>query len=333
MIKPLLFLSLLLTYTHNVHTTGCGIFGVKLLKLHKVGSSTLAAVVEAYASRHSLSICPRTVPKWPAPPLPLNTSPKKECKIITSHERSETVALHWGLSAFLETLCPRACKSVILIRNPRDRLLSRYYFDLLKGKHHLSVQEGPRGGNWLSLEEMKQLDSWLKYISGQDKHADNNHYLKALGINVSDFNKNTDATNRLVARSMLTKFDVVGITERMPQTVVALAHTLGCSQNMTEWVYPSLKSVPGRPTEEALPLYIRGAIDAIVRHDMIVWEEARKLAIERENALGVDFVSNVRILQKELQVHGHTGGKLTHCNKTTSSRKLHGFICIAMPSN
>lgn len=79
----------------------------------------------------------------------------------------------------------------------------------------------------------------------------------------------TDATNRLVARSMLTKFDVVGITERMPQTVVALAHTLGCSQNMTEWVYPSLKSVPGRPTEEALPLYIRGAIDAIVRHDMV----------------------------------------------------------------
>jgi hypothetical protein len=56
-------------------TQQCGEQGVAFLKLHKVGSTTIANALQAYADRHGLQVCPEKSA----------VSEVQDCDVVYSH--------------------------------------------------------------------------------------------------------------------------------------------------------------------------------------------------------------------------------------------------------
>ncbi len=109
------------------------------------------------------------------------------CNIITDHATSEGSALHAsnGIDHFFIEILPEAL-SVALFRDPRERLLSRYYYDMVKGKTNRGAATGPAatepvGGSWLSAVEVSRLLAWIHTERhNEGPHGIKNHYMTAL---------------------------------------------------------------------------------------------------------------------------------------------------------
>ena len=132
------------------------------------------------------------------------------CNIITDHATSEGAALHAsnGIDHFFTEMLPEAL-SVALFRDPRERLLSRYYYDMIKGKTNrgaamsmpLPITSGgagvvealakagtePAGGSWLSTVEVARLLAWIQTEGhNEGPHGIKNHYMTALPLKYQD---------------------------------------------------------------------------------------------------------------------------------------------------
>ena len=108
-------------------TKKCGSATVKYLKLHKVGSTVLSNAIEHYGARHNISLCPyepRPGLNWKA------TVANTGCGLMIGHPNSETIIREFGFRFWMDDLLPNAV-TVILLREPGERILSRYFSDHL----------------------------------------------------------------------------------------------------------------------------------------------------------------------------------------------------------
>ena len=254
------------------------------------------------------------------------------CNIINSHT-GEWRVLHSsaGIDEFFTETLPDAL-SVAIFRDPRERLLSRYYYDVMKGKLHRgdadasagSTQE-PAGGNWLSTVEVNRLMAWMKANSHEGgPYGVGHHYRTALPLMLHE-----EASSEELQEA-LERFEVIGVTERMPELVAMLALSLNCDG--ASWAYTSLKRVVGRPTFADLPSHAQKEIikitstayantaaadrsgadgsnvrrssassisdvnDGVQREpvtDFAIWRAAEKIARSREATAGTAFATTL----------------------------------------
>ena len=130
-------------------TSSCGSQRVFFFKLHKVGSTTAANVVESYQRRNELTLCPKTV----------SLMTLSACDVINTHDGSWWFVAKHGLNAWLNLGWPVRPKAVttILLRDPVERLLSRFFYD-----NYAKRPNQEFGGNW------SKVWSWLTTLPSRE---------------------------------------------------------------------------------------------------------------------------------------------------------------------
>lgn len=227
----------------------CGSVGVKFFKLHKVGSTTYANALEAFAGRHDLAICPRSS----------KTETLSNCDIATTHEASTGITRNHGIETFFNKVAGRNALRTILLRHPYERILSRYYYDKAKtGKEDMN-------DDWSNLERF--LDTRLE--------AEGKHYL---GL--------TKDGNVQAAIDALAQFEIVGTTENMEQFIAATALMLGCAGNLSAWTYHSVRVVKDRPSFGDLPSRLQRQIMEGSTRDLVIYEAAQRRWAEMSARIG-----------------------------------------------
>ena len=111
----------------------CGTRGVAFVKLHKVGSTTMSNAVVGYAGRWNLTVCSRSM--------------HTDCDVLVEHKNTEMQIKKHGLEVFLDELVPGLVAvnmtrhnggappvSAVVLRDPRERVLSRFFYDRLGKK-------------------------------------------------------------------------------------------------------------------------------------------------------------------------------------------------------
>ena len=251
MIKPILLmlchLMLLVAATNRtLSTNNDSVRGVAFLKLHKVGSSTVTNAIIAYATDHNLRVCPRTS----------DTKQIKDCDVEASHEASEFVIYHKGLDFYMKNVARGlgAPVTVVVLRDPLERVLSRFFYNHEKRKKAL-------------ISWPKELRKWLK---NEKWKKEGTHYVKALGQEYAD-----DAIKALQ------RFDVVGLTENLESALARVA--LHTNTDAADWSFHSQKVVVGRPTYDDLEPRSRYLLKKLTLEDRKVYKAAQQVVIEQEN--------------------------------------------------
>ena len=289
------------------------------------------------------------------------------CNVINSHNAEwRTVHSSVGIEHFFSQTLPESL-SVAIFRDPRERLLSRYYYDMMKGKIYrgtpaasvntsklgtVSAPE-PSGGSWLSTVEVGRLMAWIK-----SKGIEGHHYGTALPLKMHN-GASAEELQEAVGR-----FEVVGVTERIPELVAMIALSLNCDG--ASWAYTSLKRVVGRPTFADLPSHTQteivkvtstaygtdgldgapggsrvGTIDGSDRRepvtDFAIWRAAEKIARSREAAAGAAFVKTLDSLHNGMAEKSSDRllGPIAldpNCVPDPDHRKhtWHGFDCVSI---
>ena len=97
-----------------------------------VGSTTVADVAERYQRAHGLQLCARS-----------KSLMNSTCDVINTHAGSEGFVGQYGLEQWLNIIgrpaLPKAI-SAIIIREPADRLLSRFFTDKYAEKKNIRWQ-------------------------------------------------------------------------------------------------------------------------------------------------------------------------------------------------
>ena len=235
----------------------CGTRGVAFVKLHKVGSTTMSNAVVGYAGRWNLTVCPKSM--------------HTDCDVLVEHKNTEMQIKKHGLEVFLDELVPGLVAvnmtrhnggappvSVVVLRDPRERVLSRFFYDRLGGK-----------------QEHKSWRAFSLYLNSTKAKKEGRHYVDCLGSR-KDHRPKTTAE----AIHGLKKFEVVVVTSRMEAGIARVALALGC--DAVNWTFHSQKRVLGRPTIDQAPPAVQEQLNALVAQDMAVWEAADTIAAERE---------------------------------------------------
>ena len=284
-------------------------------KLHKVGSSTVAAVLENHANEHrsSLRMCKGSPIDRAAQPT------DQRCNVINSHRYSANV----GLDKFLNTYATGAL-SVAIFRDPRERLLSRYFFDILHGKINRSIE--PEQGSWASPGEFSALQHWLR----QNSESEGMHYVNAL--NLTQYT----ASNHLFQEQMkaeLSRFDVLGVTENIDGLIAAVSARLGCRIDSRDsvWVYKSLKRVAGRPKFEDYPQDIKTSITAAVSWDIKIWQECKSQSLLYN--LDLHTKENYDRLRTFIHQKNESGCHTKDRTLINAGLSWHGFDCVSIGAN
>lgn len=224
----------------------CGTIGVRYVKFHKVGSTTMSNTIEAYGNTYNLSLCPMTD----------HLEKLKMCQIANTHKASLGVLSKFSLKTWFGTV-PAGDITVVLLREPRERALSLYFFRL--AWHN----KGTWSGNWSEMDALQfpQGPRWVstEYVGKLDK-------------------------GRMSVRHTLQRihlFHVIGITENMTAAITMLVLELHCAAFARVFAYQNVKVVIGRPTYNDVPAYIQLRIDAATKSDTQVYEGARLLSEQR----------------------------------------------------
>jgi hypothetical protein len=185
---------------HHTHATGaCGTRQAKLLKLHKVGSTTVSNILIDYAGRYNLTQCTTNFRQK-------HRHHSLSCDIILTHAKSLQLIQMSNDSAFwFEKKLPNAL-SIGVFRDPRERVLSRYFYDMAKmqdqgeaRKHHEPAREV--GGSTIAPHTgLEGLTEWLDDNLGEQGH----HYTYI-----------TKARTVPAALAVARRLDVVGDSDRM----------------------------------------------------------------------------------------------------------------------
>ena len=252
-------------------TDGCGARQVKLLKLHKVGSTTVANLLIDYATRHNLSQC-TTSRAMRRPFLQFHKGAglvmRHRCDVAISHKNSLVVMQSHGEDTWFERVVPGAL-SIGIFRDPRDRVLSRYFYDMAQAQEKLRRKHpgAPAGTvNRTGLKPLELFGEWLDKNLLEEGH----HY--------------THMTKRRTVEAAIEaarRLDVVGDTDRMTAFVAMAALKLGC-RNVSEFAYTSDKVVIGRPTVADLPPELQRRVELGVQQDAEVFAAVQRLQAERE---------------------------------------------------
>jgi hypothetical protein len=132
----------------------------------------------------------------------------------------------------------------------------------------------------------------------KDKHDSGRHYITGLGLQRRDANghqvKGTGRPEDAIAA--LSRFDIVGVTERMDATIARMAIGLGCDPG--GWHRHSEKRTIGRPSFNSAPQQIKALLTNITAPDMLVWQAATRLAEAAESALGPALSSSIARMQE-----------------------------------
>eukprot|EP00045_Choanoeca_perplexa_P016948 m.235715 g.235715 ORF g.235715 m.235715 type:complete len:385 (-) comp17409_c0_seq2:83-1237(-) len=157
------------------------------LKLHKVGSTTVAIALERMADKHDLRLCSR----------PLDTHP---CKAWTTHG-TEHAMREAGVKGLRSAVGGDNAIALTILRDPVQRLLSRYFYDIA-----------------LSGKTVKHPPSYNEFITYLDQHeAEQAHYMR-------DFARKTNAVED--AKQAIEDFDVVGVSEDLDGFMALLSYHL-----------------------------------------------------------------------------------------------------------
>tara|TARA_B100000795_G_scaffold11208_3_gene7838 strand:- start:10267 stop:10806 length:540 start_codon:yes stop_codon:yes gene_type:complete len=144
----------------------------------------------------------------------------------------------------------------------------------------------------------------------------------------------------------LEQFDVVGVTERIPELIAMLALSVNCDGRT--WAYTSLKRVLGSPTFADMPLLAQKEILKITSGsgradsrekptDFAIWRAAEKIARIREAEAGMSFVKSFESLHQGMvdkssdRLFGPVALDL-RCTPDPDHRKhtWHGFDCVSI---
>ncbi|KAJ1447861.1 hypothetical protein M885DRAFT_541211 [Pelagophyceae sp. CCMP2097] len=256
---------------------------VAYLKLHKVGSSTVAAsLMETYIVPLGLKLCEARVAS-------VATLAASKCQAIIEHDKHMGLIYEqFGRQAYERILGPRVVTCTVL-RLPHERLLSRFFY---KRRPDVASQ-----GRTAAQVVEAGLSSWLR---GHDAQCEAQHYLLALARMrmqpCGDFDDACAVDAVLAARAALAEFDVVGVSERMDDFGAALAAKLGLpawrfsSQKITPQLAAARTAAaapaadPGAPTGPParlpnFPPFLQARILMITRHDRIIYDAALRRAV------------------------------------------------------
>lgn len=237
----------------------CGERGVKLIKLHKVGGTTISNILTAYAKDHGLHICPEE-------------SKGHHCNVSITHKNSLKLIRERGEHFWFNHFLPDSL-SVMVMRDPRERILSRFFYDMAIGRIHHKA-------DWAT-----ELDDWL------DKRLpeESQHYLSI--SRKATVEKASDVIDRV---------DIVGITERMDELVAMIAYSLGC-EDLSTWAYTNDKVIVGRPTFANLSDTVQKKINSAIDNENRLYLKAKAKALEFQR-VNTDFAAYLdsfrRILAK-----------------------------------
>eukprot|EP00040_Diaphanoeca_grandis_P000781 m.16459 g.16459 ORF g.16459 m.16459 type:complete len:663 (-) comp11048_c0_seq2:42-2030(-) len=262
----------------------CGTKGIKFFKLHKVGSTTAANFMEKYGAAHKLTTCPRTV----------KLDNLRTCDLTVTHDGSEMLVSSQGERAFFEDVLSHGPMSslhgsisVVVLRHPYERVLSRFYYDLAKEQGFtVGGVVATKDPTAPTLAPFDDLRFWLKARLA----SEGTHYLHL-------------AKPRKLSHALtsLKSFDIIGTSERMDALATMLSIKLGC--NYTDFLYSSEKVVVGRPTFKDIPEDIQRTIEEGALTDMHVYKAAQLLTTDLERKTP-EFDSTYRAFQNELAQAG-----------------------------
>lgn len=261
--------------------------GYVFLKTHKTASLSVYHMLNAVlATTHGVRQCdPRhehSATAVPNPPVVLNPpvvpNPSIGCRSCLSHDSLRPVALAVraprvvGAHCVAQQVCPfwvpnRHVYTLIVLRNPIDRAESRYHYERAQGwcRKHAAAHGADAGcasdhlafDAWCLLSDEVMSRRRLFRVS-QDQLLAETTWL--LGGN-----------DEAQARRVLGRIDVVGVTERLPETLRVLAG---------RWHLPEheLRAQLGHYHQRAAP---RAALNASHRH----WLLNRSVLLQRETRL------------------------------------------------
>jgi len=161
---------------------------------------------------------------------------RRECEMCYMHS-SLGIWKERGRRAF-----PPHAMVATLLRDPIEREISRYFYDRARGE---------------SRAKSLSLERWAMFVR--------NDYTSVLGRgDVGQANQTLESD-----------FDIVGITERMDEFVVALGLLL--RQSPRDMAYRSLKRVIGRPSREQVSRRALSILEQRLQPDRHVYEHALRL--------------------------------------------------------
>ncbi|EGD78149.1 hypothetical protein PTSG_09025 [Salpingoeca rosetta] len=211
---------------------------VAFLKFHKVGSTTVSLVLERLAELSGKKLCGRAEAFFDSLP----------CQVWTTHDTELVMGV--GGAHGLRFFVGSHAVAVTVMRNPIDRLMSRYYYD--------KVLEGDSTNTIPSHSELRQ---WL-----DDNEQEKDHYTRVLSRGTMDVED---------AKEELKDIDVVGVTDKMDELLVLLAFRMRVPlQHLT---YKRQKVVEGRPRMNQLPPDLLALLEQSCLRDMELYRAAQTM--------------------------------------------------------
>jgi hypothetical protein len=248
------------------------------LKLHKVGSTTAHDLfICNYLQPNLLKRCDLNARDNSLGSLAALTQRAAGCDAIIEHdEHNQEVFRRFGFHGWDTLLGPRYVK-LVLLREPTERLLSRYFYNI---DHHDNVPLATVGwtrsadgwsGDW------NAFDLW----ANATKHlVEAQHYLTILQNGGPAEPCKADACGRErvgVAISTLRTFDVVGILEEFDKFWADVCMQLGLSPALWSTELTTWKVSQGRPHMRDAPLAIAQRVKTLVRFDSEIYRAALEL--------------------------------------------------------
>ncbi|EDQ86760.1 uncharacterized protein MONBRDRAFT_27847 [Monosiga brevicollis MX1] len=224
------------------------------LKLHKVGSTTVSIVLERLGEHYNRKLCLRGDAFEGSLPCQEGLT-LVGAQVWTTHD-VETYMLAGGMPA-LTSIMGEDAVSIIVLRDPTERLLSRYFYDIARGA-------------MVTQSTKPTAHDFRDYLAEND--IETIHYLNAL-----------DSTKHQTSAAMHTlgQFDVVGITEDLDRFLVVLAHKLNV--RLEDVTYKSEKVVVGRPKFADLDAETQELLLAATQDDRLIYAHAKTLALAQQH--------------------------------------------------
>ena len=261
-----------------------------LLFLHvgKTAGMTLAHILarnfetEQFLQVDMADIVPTTLGTWPetAVTRALGRMPAADVaklRAIWGHYRS-------GVEAYL----PRPCAVITVLRDPVDRLISGYYYEVAACRRPAATLDDY--ANFDQHYELTLDNGMTRIFSGRDE-------LAPLGFRLTrkDHRCVTEADLALAMQS-LDRCLIVGLIDQFDETLLVLGADLRWS--LSDLVYRRQNVTPHRPETGHVPVSIRDRIMACNQYDAALVEHGRKHLVRRISSYPGDFEKDLALFRQ-----------------------------------
>jgi hypothetical protein len=320
----LLFEPVIMGYaTHILGFKNKNIAGMKLgvlyIKTYKTASSTMSGVLYRYAHENNLTV-------WKGIFMHCNPTSIQPFQVVAGHnycgsrgcsaeQKSKGVCRGLGYQLWLEQKMIDPFVRVVLVAEPRSRLVSSYFYR--KQQAHISSEGNIY--NVSSAFQEKDLISYALNEFNQDRDAVQWHWLADSTLN---------GTLGEVISLVLPTF-IVGLTDRFEETLLVLREVLGVSSRSI--LYANLKTSAGthsnsnsktdqffRPSYDQLSQETRDFISSVTRQsgDSLFYSHALK----QFEAQWSDLNNGLKMMSKELEQYQSLQSELTsQCSDALSA--------------